>query len=55
MMDTRDMSTAYEHLEGELHRHGGRSHAHPHGGPHEHPQDHDHAFEQEVGLGRRAE
>ncbi|HEY4896563.1 MAG TPA: cation diffusion facilitator family transporter [Solirubrobacteraceae bacterium] len=36
------MSTAYEHLEGELHRHDDRSHAHPHGGPHEHAQDHDH-------------
>lgn len=35
----------YEPVRGDLHRHGGVEHAHPHGGPHEHGDDehrHDH-------------
>jgi divalent metal cation (Fe/Co/Zn/Cd) transporter len=30
-------STVYELVEGDVHRHGGLRHAHPHSGPHEHP------------------
>jgi cation diffusion facilitator family transporter len=33
---------SYEHLEGELHRHGELTHAHPHSGPHRHPEGHRH-------------
>jgi divalent metal cation (Fe/Co/Zn/Cd) transporter len=40
-------SAVYELVEGEVHRHGGMRHAHPHSGPHEHharahTQGHDH-------------
>jgi cation diffusion facilitator family transporter len=34
---------AYEHLGGELHRHGGLTHSHPHRGPHEHDSGHGHS------------
>jgi cation diffusion facilitator family transporter len=35
------MSSAYALLEGDLHRHGERRHAHPHDGPHHH---HEHSY-----------
>src|SRR5215212_1601951 len=35
-------TTAYQPLEGQLHRHGAVTHEHPHPGPHAHEADHDH-------------
>jgi divalent metal cation (Fe/Co/Zn/Cd) transporter len=36
-------ATAYEGLDGDLHRHaGGLTHSHPHSGPHTHEPEHDH-------------
>jgi len=35
-------SSAYELVEGDLHRHGALRHAHPHAGPHAHPPQHRH-------------
>jgi cation diffusion facilitator family transporter len=36
------VALAYEHLDGELHRHGGLTHSHPHRRPHEHADEHGH-------------
>jgi cation diffusion facilitator family transporter len=40
---TSGSTLAYERLEGELHRHGSLTHAHPHVGPHDHHAHHGHS------------